>query len=697
MYACFFYLVLRLATNRRAVGIEAGVDLEMPGTFGIHNSLIKAALKDGSLSQHRFDEAVLRNIRLIHRASTAEETGDNTGENQLPTPPELLYEQHHELAHDAALECVVLLQNEGNILPLPSKEEESEKEQHLSVALMGDFCRDPRYQGMGSSKVHSTKVDTILEHISKYTDNFVFTRGYCNADDDDDDDKTSSQQNRADNHRKELIEEAVKEARDKDVVIILAGVPEIHESEGFDREHLRLPAQHIALIEEVSKVNPNVIVVLSNGAPVVMPWKDKVKAIVECYLLGQAGARALLDILFGVTSPSGKLTESFPFSLKDVPSNNYFPGNSHTVEYREGLNIGYRYYDTIQLPVLFPFGHGLSYTSFGYTNCSCTVVTDTEGASEDVPLVRVKCTVTNEGTRSGAEVVQVYVHHDSKSSQISVYHPEHQLKEFAKTKVLQPGETEELTFDLTEAAFSLFDIGLSEWILEEGAKYQIRIAASSRDIRWTGTVANVDISKSCKLKISKPSRDACLSQPPLNLPADGLSEAGLSHPLVVSDAHFRDMLDQDPEELMHISSRSLLGDHGDGTSQTFSWRSALTLSRQETTTAEPLLPHDIPTLHRNSFLAEIETASCVGKLFVTIIIKVMEQEMEDPKDKKQRKMIREVARNLPLRCLATFSRGGMSFELLDSLIALFNGHYAGAITNFSASASNSAKGMITRR
>ena len=564
------------------------------------------------------------------------------------------------------------------------------------MALLGDFCKDPRYQGMGSSKVHSTKVDTILEHIIHYSDNFVFARGYNNADDDDDDKKLSENKRaKAENRRKEMIAEAVRGAKDKDAVIIMAGVPEINESEGFDREHLKLPAQHVALIEEVSKVNPNVIVILSNGGPVVMPWKDKVKAIVECYLLGQAGARALLDILFGVATPSGKLTESFPLKLADVPSNKYFPGNSHTVEYREGLNVGYRYYDTIDLPVLFPFGHGLSYTSFGYKNCSCMAVTGAVDASDDTPLVQVNCTVTNEGNRPGAEVVQVYVHHDSKSSQISVYHPEHQLKEFAKTKTLKPGESEELTFELTAAAFSFFDIGLSEWILEEGAKYEIRLGSSSRDIRWTGNVANADISKSCHLKIAEPSRDARLSQPPLNTLKEGAAETGLSYPLVVNDADFRAMLDQDPKVLMHRSSRSLLGGH-DMSSQNFSWRAALTLTPQGVS-EEDQLPHDIPHLHRNSFLQEIEQSGCMGKMFVNIIIKQMEQEMEDPSDKKERKMIREVARNLPLRCLATFSRGMLSFELLDSLIALFNGQYRGAITNFSASASKSAKSMVIRR
>jgi len=665
----------------------------MPGTFGIHNKLIKAALKDGSLSQRRFDEAVLRNLRLVHRASTAKESGDNTGDNQLPENPEILYAENHALSRQAALECIVLLQNDDDILPLPLKQETPPSKKTISVAFMGDFCREPRYQGMGSSKVNSTKVDTILEYVDKYTDNFSFSRGYCNKDDDDDDSKSSRKRDNDERQRSQLLQHAVEQAKKSDHVVILAGVPEINESEGFDREHLHLPAPHVTLIEEVSKVNSNVIVVLSNGAPVVMPWKSKVKAIVECYLLGQAGAQALLDILFGVVSPSGKLTESFPLDIADVPSHKYFPGNSHTVEYREGLNIGYRYYDTIQLPVLFPFGLGLSYTTFDYSNCSAEAICDDDhqGLKEDPLLVQVYCTVTNSGTRPGSEVVQLYIHHDSRNSQISIYHPEHQLKEFTKTKVLQPGESERITLNLTVAAFSIYDMGLSEWILEEGARYQIRIAASSRDIRWKDTISNCDISKSCKLKVSKPSQDACLSQPPLN---DGNIQTRLSHPLVVNDVDFRNMLGEEPAELMRRASRTLLEGHDTTESGRFSLRS---LQRQDSTSPELLLPHDIPTLHRNSFLSEIESASCTGSMFVKIITKVMEQEMEDPNDKKQRKMIRAVARNLPLRCLATFSRGSVSFELLDSLIAFFNGHYRAVIKNVVATAKNLTSGLVGRR
>ena len=696
------------ATNQRAAGIQAGIDLEMPGSYNLHNANVKDALKDGSLSQDRFDQAVLRNIRLIRKASMAMiMEGDDKEEHKLPSRPEDLYEQNHELAHQAAVECMVLLQNEDHILPLPPKQSTTatttaaaatadDSQKPMSLALIGDFCRGPRYQGMGSSKVNATKVDTLLEHIGKYTDNFVFSRGYCNADDDDDDGKSRSRRAKDDTKRKELLEQAVEVAKSADVVVILAGVPEILESEGFDREHLDLPAQHVALIEQISDVNPNVVVVLSNGGPVVMPWKHKVKAIMEGYLLGQAGAKAMLDVLFGIATPSGKLTETFPLSLTDVPSNSYFPGNSHTVEYREGLNIGYRYYDTVKIPVLFPFGHGLSYTSFSYCDCECKLVTDTslDSNNEDAPLVRVKCTVTNEGSRPGSEIVQVYVHNSSNPSDLNVYHPEHQLKGFAKTQVLPPGQAEQVEFHLTANDFAMFDIGLAEWILEDGARYEIRVAASSRDIRWTGSISSSDIASagmSSKIKITRPSEEALSSHPAVTR-----GRSTMSHPLVVSDASFRAMLDQDPHELMHLSSRSLLGHTPEGSSIQLARRSSI-ITTDRGDLEVPLLPYDIDMLHRNSFLSEIEQNGCFGKLFTKIIIKAMENEMEDPKDKRQKKMIREVANNLPLRCLASFSRGNMNFHLLDSLIAFFNGQYGGAVTHIFSGAHNLAKSILIPR
>lgn len=670
------------ATNRRAVGVQAGVDLEMPGTCGIHNKLLEAALKDGSLTRDKVDNAVHNNLRLIRRASTTNGTkkivdcNGSAGEysTQMPSSRgvegEGIYQLHHGLAYQAALECIVLLQNEGNVLPLISKQEQCSK-QPSRVTLVGDFCQNPRFQGMGSSKVKCTKVDTVLEHISKHTDQYIFSPGYCNTDDDKNErEKQKGTFPKTDKEKNgyELIEKAVDDCRDSEAVIIMAGVPEIFESEGFDREHLNLPTGQNELIHRICQVNSNVIVVLNNGGPVVMPWRHKVKAIVECYLLGQAGAKALLDILFGVASPSGKLAETFPLARTDVPSDRYFPGDSFTVEYREGLNVGYRYYDTIEMPILFPFGHGLSYTLFSYTNCSCKVIKGS--GTKSTPLVKVQCTITNEGKQPGAEVVQIYVHHHESCT--GVYHPEHQLEEFKKTKVLKPRESEAVELCLTADAFAFFDIGVSAWILEEGAKYEIRIAASSRDIRWTGTIDNDAIVRSGNSKhmVAKPSDDARGTHP--RVPRT--KGKTLPSPMIVSDDAFQAMLRQHPRELMYLSSRTLL---------------------QVSNPNLRVLPSDIDYIHKNSLLSEIEQNGRFGSLFTKVLMKASERaEMEDPTNIRERKMIREIARNLPLRCISTFSRGYISFDLLDCLISFFNGHYLRGITQMASCFYKAAFGLL---
>lgn len=696
-FLIFIFIFLRTllalaATNRRAVGIEAGIDLEMPGTFGIHNTLIKSALKDGTLSQARFDEAVRRNIQLVHRAVTATSTADETGDNELPES-KVLSQRNHELAYQAALDCIVLLKND-NILPLSSWASTNKEvaSTPASVALIGEFCKDPRFQGMGSSKVNAVKIDTVLDNISNYTDQYVYSPGYRNDDIEDDVGPTYDPlQTEIIDARIKLIRDAVDVAKQAEIVIVMAGVPEIHESEGFDREHLDLPAQHNMLIESICEVNPNVVVVLSNGGPVILPlWKDKVKAIVDGYLLGQASGRAILDILFGVASPSGKLAETFPLSMQDVPSNKYFPGNSHTVEYREGLNIGYRYYDTAKVPVLYPFGHGLSYTNFSYTECDCNVASSPTEANRNTVL-QVYCKITNTGELPGAEIVQVYLHCNNEQTEHAVYHPEHQLQDFHKTKVLHPGESECVYFNLSADAFAFFDVGKSDWILEEDARYEVRIAASSRDIRWTGEVNSAAIanSASCNIKIAKPSREAFETHPAMHAVA-GNRKGCVAHPLVVSDDAFRAMLGRDPVELMTLSTRTLLGDSSDGVPLELSTRSVSSSSSQNDDQQQPLLlPQEIPLIHRNSLLEEIERNGCFGNLFVRIIVKTMETEMGDPNNKRQQKMIREVARNLPLRCLATFSRGSLSFEVLDSLIATFNGHYCSALGHLTIGAKTS--------
>jgi beta-glucosidase len=659
------------ATNRRVVGINAGIDLEMPGTCGLHDREIRRSLKSGALSQQKFHEAVCRNVRLIHTLATADAVKPNDLEQSQDTNNDL-YGQHHELAYKTALECIVLLQNDSRVLPLTSRNV-NPLATSTSVALVGDFCIEPRYQGMGSSRVTSTRVDTVLEHIEAHTEDFTFSRGYSAHDDSE--------------NPSDLIEQAVEAAGKAAVVVIFAGVPEINESEGFDRENIDLPLHHNQLIDRICDVHDKVVVALSNGGPVAMPWKNKVQAIIEGYLLGQAGARAMVDILFGVACPSGKLTETFPISLQDVPSDPYFPGDSHTVEYREGLNVGYRYYDTAKVPVLFPFGHGLSYTEFQYSEASCHVQSDPNSKV----VARIHCTITNTGTVSGKEIVQIYIHHNLDHSK--VYHPEQELREFAKTRLLQPGESETLTFGLTAEAFVTYDVGVPGWILEEGVDFEIRIGSSSRDIRCTSAITSDDLVK-CGIETAKPSIFAIQSYPPIR--ADGkdgmIAFTPVTHPLLVDDASFANMLGRDPRELMTRSAQSLLGlPSFDSTTLSESLDRGLTVEEKS------LIPHDIGVIHRNSFLGEIELSGLIGRMFCSFVYREMEGQLEDSNCQRQRKIMNEISRNLPLRALAAFSSGMLSFEMVDSLIALFNGQYCSATSQIGYVAYSAVASIFVRR
>jgi beta-glucosidase len=638
------------ATNCRVAGINAGIDLEMPGTCGLHDREIKRSLKSGILSQQKFHEAVCRNVRLIHTLVTADTVKRNELEQSQATNIELaatsgnkdLYRHHHELAYETALECIVLLQNDNRVLPLTSRNVDP-LTKPTSVALVGDFCIEPRYQGMGSSRVTSTRVDTILEHIAAHTEDFTFSRGYSAHNDND--------------NLSHLIKQAVEAARTAEVVVIFAGVPEIYESEGFDRENIDLPLHHNQLIDRICDVHDKVVVVLSNGGPVTMPWKNKVQAIMEGYLLGQAGARAMVDILFGVACPSGKLTETFPISLQDVPSDPHFPGHSHTVEYREGLNVGYRYYDTARVPVLFPFGHGMSYTEFQYSDASCHVQSD----SNSKILARIHCTITNLGTVPGKEIVQIYIHQGLDHSK--VYHPEQELREFAKTRLLQPGESETLSFGLTAETFLTYDVGVTSWILEEEADFEIRIGSSSRDIRWTSAITSDDLVK-CGIETAKPSIFAIQSYPPMRAEGkDGMiTFTRVTHPLLVDDASFANMLSRDPRELIAWSSQC-----------------------------------DIDVIHRNSFLGEVEQSGLIGRLFCSLLYREMERELEDSNCQRQRKIMNEISRNLPLRSLAAFSSGMLSFDMLDFLIALFNGQFCSAFSQIGYVAYNAIASIFVRQ
>lgn len=422
------------AVNNRVADLEAGLDLEMPSSQGMNDCLIVEAVKNGSLKEEVLDRAVERILNIVFRY---EENRDKTAVFDR--------DKDHEAARKVAEETIVLLKNDG-LLPLSEDKK---------VAFIGKYAEKPRYQGGGSSHINSHKVTSALD-AAVGNPNIVYAQGFIDEKDEVDGG---------------LLAQAVEAAKAADVAVVFAGLPDAFESEGFDRSHMSMPECQNLLIEKVAQVQPNTVVVLHNGSPVEMPWITKVKAVLEAYLGGQAVGGAEYDILFGKVNPSGKLPETFPLKLEDNPSYLNFPGEKDRVEYREGIFVGYRYYDKKKMDVLFPFGHGLSYTTFGYSDLKLSAdrVKDTE-------KVTVSVDVTNTGTLAGKEVVQLYV----ADEESTVIRPEKELREFAKVE-LQPGETKTVTFILDKRSFAYYNTEISDWHVESGS-FWILIGRSSRDI-----------------------------------------------------------------------------------------------------------------------------------------------------------------------------------------------------------------------
>ncbi|UYP20174.1 glycoside hydrolase family 3 C-terminal domain-containing protein [Rhodococcus sp. Z13] len=429
------------AVDDRVAALAAGLDLEMPSTGGRTDAQIVAAVRAGELDESLLDTAAIRVLELVDRAVTGAD-------------PEASFDAdaHHVLAREVAGQCIVLLKNDDDLLPLAPD---------TRLAVIGELARDPRYQGAGSSRINPTRLDDALDEIRALAANDVaFAAGYA-ADGSD---------------SAGLVDEAVALARTADVAVVFLGVPAELESEGFDRDDLELPANQTALLDAVVAANPSTVVVLSNGGVVRLSgFADRVPAIVEGWLLGQAGGGAVADVLFGVVNPSGRLAETVPVRLEDTPAFGNFPGELGHVRYGEGLHVGYRWYDARDLDVAFPFGHGLSYTTFGYSDATV------DDASGDADLT-VRVTVANTGSRAGAEVVQVYVGLPSSS----VTRPPRELKGFAKVH-LDPGESRRVEIPVRRDDLAYWDTRVDSWIVE-GGTYTVEIGASSRDIRQRCTV-----------------------------------------------------------------------------------------------------------------------------------------------------------------------------------------------------------------
>ena len=429
------------ATNDRVKGFAAGLDLEMPGSLGCFDSEVIAAVRSGQLHEGRLNESVDRLLEMIFTAAENRQAGYRYNA-----------EAHHRLAKKIAVNSAVLLKNEGGILPIaPGK----------TIALIGALAKEPRYQGAGSSHINPTQLSNTSEGFAEVGLTATFYPGY----------PLKGSLDEA------LIVEALTGAKNADIAVVFAGLPEAYESEGFDREGLAMPESHNALIARVAETNPNTVVVLVGGAPVEMAWLSNVKAVLNLYLAGQASGQAAAELLVGMANPSGKLAESYPLHYEDVPSAGCYETGGKQAQYREGLYVGYRYYDTARKDVLFPFGHGLSYTRFAYQDLTLS------HAELDAPYeLKLSLKVTNTGPVEGAEVVQVYV----RSVEPVVFRPEKELKAFAKV-FLKPGETQQVSMTLDARSFAIYDTVICDWVVPGGV-YQILVGASSRDIRLQADV-----------------------------------------------------------------------------------------------------------------------------------------------------------------------------------------------------------------
>ncbi len=427
------------AVSDRVAGLKAGLDLEMPASGGVNDAKIVEAVRNGTLDEAVVDLAAERILRINYKYL----------DNARPETPWDM-EAQHLLSAEVAADSMVLLKNEG-VLPL-NKED--------TVAFIGEFAVKPRFQGGGSSHINSFKTTSAMEAAEGLK--VTYARGYSVA---------------ADSTTEEWIAEAVEAAKHAKVAVIFAGLPDSYESEGYDRTHMQLPACQNRLIEAVAAANPNTVVVLHNGSPVEMPWIGHVKGVLEAYLGGQAVGLATVRVLFGEVNPSGRLPESFPKKLSDNPSYLYYGGEGDRADYREGVFVGYRYYDRKDMEVLFPFGYGLSYTTFAYSNLrlSAETISDTDTLTATV-------TVKNTGSRTGKTVVQLYVG-DPEST---VFRPVRELKDFAKVE-LQPGESRDITFTLDKRAFAYWNEEIHDWHVESG-EFTIEVGQSSRNMECSASV-----------------------------------------------------------------------------------------------------------------------------------------------------------------------------------------------------------------
>jgi beta-glucosidase len=439
------------AENNRVEGLLAGNEIEMPGGRGEGANEIVQEVKDKRISEEYLNVIVDRILNIAFKAK------------QRKNLEQYDREEHHRIAQEIAEDSIVLLKNEDEILPLKKSK----------IAVIGDMAVNPRYQGAGSSTINPYRLENAYDCLKEENIEITYAKGYGRIETKEDE---------------QYIKEAVELAKVNETVLIFAGLTENYESEGMDRTTLDLPNNQNKLIEEISKVNKNIVVVLANGSPITMPWREKVKAIITGYLGGEAGARAMVNCLIGKVNPSGKLTETYPKRLEDTPCFKNYPGTEVSVEYQEAIYIGYRYYDKNDVDVLYPFGYGLSYTKFDYSNLKI---------EQSEEKVEVSFKIKNVGNKKGKEIAQLYIGEQNPV----IFKANKELKGFEKVE-LEVGEEKEVKITLNKDAFSYYNVESKSWAVEQGI-YNIFIGKSIKDIVLKGKIKIDSNDKNIKTKYAK--------------------------------------------------------------------------------------------------------------------------------------------------------------------------------------------------
>ncbi len=430
------------AVNDRVQGIVAGMDLEMPSCGGRTDKEIVKAVLDGTLQEADLDIVVERILKLIFKVQAAQDDGYFYN-----------YRDGHRLARHVANESIILMKNDKNALPIDHTDK---------ITVIGSLAKTIRYQGAGSSRINPYNLVSFTDYLDSHKLAYEYKEGY----------KLSN-----DGYDEALFNDAVESAKNNDHVILFVGLTDSYECEGYDRKDMTIPVSHSKLIEAVTQVNNNVIVVLLGGSPVEMPWIDKVHTLLNAYLPGEAAGEAIADIIYGIVNPSGKLAETYPIKLEDYIGSKYYVGAPKTSEHREGMFVGYRYYDSAKKQVAFPFGHGLSYTTFEYSDLKLS-----SDKISDNDKLTITFNIKNTGKYDGFEVAQVYV----KDIESTIFRPEKELKGFDKV-FIKAGESATVSIELDKRSFAYYNVDVKDWVVESG-EFEILVGASSRDIKLSSVV-----------------------------------------------------------------------------------------------------------------------------------------------------------------------------------------------------------------